>query len=80
MAHALDDHMAVDCHCNPAAGGRSAKEALFRWIGICFDQIWLWIQAHRQRRALGELNDHLLNDIGLTRATAEREAEKLFWE
>jgi len=33
----------------------------------------------RQRRALAELPDELLADIGLTRAQARREAAKGFW-
>ncbi|EYD76497.1 hypothetical protein Rumeso_01918 [Rubellimicrobium mesophilum DSM 19309] len=33
----------------------------------------------RSRRRLGELEDHLLRDIGLTAAEARREAEKPVW-
>jgi uncharacterized protein YjiS (DUF1127 family) len=38
-----------------------------------------WFDRSRQRRALAELDDRLLRDIGLTRAQAEREAAKPFW-
>ena len=38
-----------------------------------------WAERRRQRRALLELNDHLLKDIGLGRAEAEFEARKPFW-
>lgn len=38
-----------------------------------------WIANWRERRALGELNDHLLRDVGLTRVMAQREAAKPFW-
>jgi uncharacterized protein YjiS (DUF1127 family) len=34
----------------------------------------------RQRQALRALDDRLLRDIGLTRAEAEREARKPFWQ
>ncbi len=34
----------------------------------------------RQRRALAALDDRLLDDIGLTRAQAEAEVRKGFWE
>ena len=34
----------------------------------------------RQRRALGELDDRLLADIGLTREQALRECRKWSWE
>jgi uncharacterized protein YjiS (DUF1127 family) len=39
----------------------------------------VWLERSRQRRALAELNDHMLRDIGLTRADAWAEAEKPFW-
>jgi uncharacterized protein YjiS (DUF1127 family) len=39
----------------------------------------LWCSRHRQRCALGELDDHLLKDIGVARDEALREAAKPFW-
>ena len=41
----------------------------------------LWAERRRQRRSLGELagEQHLLDDIGLTRAQALHEAGKPFW-
>lgn len=38
-----------------------------------------WWQRARERRRLRELEDHLLRDLGLTRADALREAAKPFW-
>jgi uncharacterized protein YjiS (DUF1127 family) len=38
-----------------------------------------WIERMRQRRALAELDDRLLQDIGITRYDAAFEAEKPFW-
>ena len=41
-----------------------------------------WSERRRQRESLNnlaELNPHLLNDIGLTRDDALREAAKPFW-
>ena len=45
-----------------------------------------WLQAlqrthdrWQQRQALVDLEDRLLEDIGITREEAEREASKLFW-
>ena len=34
---------------------------------------------HRQRRALAELDDRLLDDIGITRSRAMNEANKPLW-
>jgi uncharacterized protein YjiS (DUF1127 family) len=39
-----------------------------------------WLEWARSRQALDELDDHLLKDIGLTRAEARREVEKSFWQ
>ena len=38
-----------------------------------------WIDRARQRRQLAELSDHMLRDIGVTRADAWAEADKPFW-
>jgi uncharacterized protein YjiS (DUF1127 family) len=38
-----------------------------------------WQARAAQRRALAELEDHLLQDIGVDRATATAEAAKPFW-
>ena len=40
---------------------------------------WAWHDRTRQRRALRELSDHLLRDIGLDRGAALAEATKPFW-
>lgn len=37
-------------------------------------------QRSRERNALAELDDHMLNDIGLTREQALRESRKWSWE
>jgi uncharacterized protein YjiS (DUF1127 family) len=38
-----------------------------------------WQDRARQRRHLGEMDDHLLRDIGLSRADLEYESSKPFW-
>jgi uncharacterized protein YjiS (DUF1127 family) len=38
-----------------------------------------WRERARQRRALREMGDHMLRDIGITRAEASGEAAKPFW-
>ena len=38
-----------------------------------------WLDRARQRRALQELNDHVLKDIGISRCDVFRESSKFFW-
>lgn len=38
-----------------------------------------WRERARQRRQLLEMSDHMLRDIGITRADARAEAERPFW-
>ena len=49
--------------------------ALYVWSGV----IRMWFQRSHQRRALAELDDRMLRDIGVTRSQAQREAAKPFW-
>ncbi|THH35860.1 DUF1127 domain-containing protein [Aliishimia ponticola] len=37
-------------------------------------------EVRRERHALSKLDDHLLNDIGVSRADAEDEAQRAFWD
>lgn len=43
------------------------------------DVLVVWLERARERRALCRLDDHLLKDIGLSRADIEREGGKPFW-
>ena len=38
-----------------------------------------WAERHRQRRALLELSDSMLKDIGISYADAWQEGRKPFW-
>ena len=38
-----------------------------------------WHHRARQRRALLQLSDHMLHDVGISRAEARGEAAKPFW-
>jgi uncharacterized protein YjiS (DUF1127 family) len=38
------------------------------------------IALRRQRHALAEMDDHMLSDIGITRAQAHREASRSAWD
>lgn len=42
-------------------------------------RVRVWRERTCQRAVLADLDDHLLRDIGVTRAQARRECEKPFW-
>ena len=44
------------------------------------DTLLLWLERRSQRRRLAELDAYMLKDIGLSRADAERESSKWFWQ
>jgi uncharacterized protein YjiS (DUF1127 family) len=44
-----------------------------------FDVLLLWLQRWRERRQLAGLSDHVLKDIGVTRADVDGETRKAFW-
>ncbi len=48
-------------------------------LAIC-RMIALWRERARQRRALGQLDDYMLRDLGLTRLDVNREAARPFWQ
>jgi uncharacterized protein YjiS (DUF1127 family) len=39
-----------------------------------------WAELRRQRRRLLAMSDHMLRDLGLSRADAEGEATRPFWD
>jgi uncharacterized protein YjiS (DUF1127 family) len=53
----------------PARGG-------FTRLLVKFEEM---MRAYRERRALLALSDHMLADLGLTRADAYREGTRPFW-
>ena len=44
-----------------------------------YEQVLSWLERMHQRRQLAQLSDHMLKDIGLTRADVEAEISKPFW-
>ena len=44
-----------------------------------FDVLLLWLQRLRERHQLAGLSDHVLKDIGVTRADVDGETRKAFW-
>ena len=59
----------------PAVSPRSTQGRLHVWGSA----IRMWLDRSRQHRALAELDDRLLRDIGVTSAQARREAAKPLW-
>lgn len=57
--------------------GRTRRLASF---GHALATLALWHERSRQRRQLGQLDSHLLADIGIDRRTRDREAAKPFWQ
>ena len=43
------------------------------------DALVAWERRARERRTLGEMSEHMLKDLGISRVDARREAEKPFW-
>jgi uncharacterized protein YjiS (DUF1127 family) len=50
------------------------------WLALSVDTIRCWAHRIRVRDALAELDEHMLKDIGLTRADIEVERSKYFWQ
>lgn len=48
-------------------------------LGAAFEALLLWQERSRERRQLREMSDHLLKDLGLSRADIEKESSKPFW-
>ena len=45
-----------------------------------WDQVIMWREISRQRNELRRLSESLAKDIGISRAEAEREADRHFWD
>lgn len=43
-------------------------------------QVRLWLRRSNERNLLSQMNDHILDDIGLTRADVKTETAKFFWQ
>lgn len=67
--------------CAPAAprlfagGFVAGRAALMRFLEV----LAVWEERRETRRRLAEMDDHLLRDIGTSRAEALAESEKPFW-
>ncbi|MEM8589164.1 MAG: DUF1127 domain-containing protein [Pseudomonadota bacterium] len=51
----------------------------FGWLYEAIETVRKWRRRVRLRRHLSHFGDHLLDDIGLDRQSAEAEISKPFW-
>ena len=70
---------AAQCDFGGACAGRQDRQWL-RAIQRAAQRVLTWNERARQRRQLECLSDHMLRDIGLTRADVLAEATKRFWQ
>lgn len=57
--------------------GRGARRADV--LAAVLAVVEAWLSRRQQRRALLELSEHMLKDIGISRSEAFREGRKPFW-
>ena len=76
MAHTLDHSAFSECACPNAAIDRAT---LTTSATVMARVVQRWNQRSRQRTALRDLDAAQLNDIGISREDALREAAKPFW-
>lgn len=60
-----------------ATGARAPSGPMLRRLWLA---LRLWVRRDRERRALSELDERMLSDIGLTRLEASGEWRKRFWQ
>jgi uncharacterized protein YjiS (DUF1127 family) len=61
------------------AGAMMTPSTPWTSAAVLAEGVLAWFERVRQRRQLGELSDHMLKDIGLSRADVEAEVAKPFW-
>lgn len=68
-------------HVSPTARGamHSGLHATQDFLVRLLDQVAAWQDRAAARRRLASLDDRMLHDIGIDRATADTEATKPFW-
>ena len=50
-----------------------------RWVIYALREIGVWLALSRERQDLAELDPRLLDDVGIPREAAAREAAQPFW-
>jgi uncharacterized protein YjiS (DUF1127 family) len=59
---------------------RSAERVAGDLLVQAYERVLSWLDRVHQRRHLAQLSDHMLKDVGLTRADVEAETSKPFWQ
>lgn len=66
---------------NPASSGSAVlANAIGSGLTAALDRVLSWHDRVRDRRALGQLDEHMLHDIGLSAADVDFEVSKPFWQ
>jgi uncharacterized protein YjiS (DUF1127 family) len=68
-------HLTADRH---SLSGTVARRE--HWLARGWATLGAWLARSRDRRALAELDDFMLKDIGMTRADVVVESGKHFWQ
>ena len=58
----------------------AAVERIEGFAATVKKSISLWVRRSQERRVLSQMNQHMLDDIGLTVGQVQREAAKYFWQ
>lgn len=66
-------------HVLPQRAAAVIGNALLAGFGGAFGILLTRLERHRGRRLLQGMSDHMLKDIGVTRADVDRETRKKFW-
>ena len=81
-----DSYVASDAGKSPSSmqafrhdGPRGNAASSRQWLRRVFDTLPTWQERARGRHHLAHLDDHLLRDIGKTRADVALEIQKPFW-
>lgn len=66
------------------SGRTTAQPSILRRLDVAavrfFDTLASWQDRRSQRRHLSQMDDHLLHDVGLSRADVDHEISKPFWQ
>lgn len=65
--------------CCSAQHGTKSEARLGDTLKNVQSTLFAWVQRHRSRKALAELNEHMLRDVGLTKEQVQAEIIKPFW-